>query len=270
MQAKLFQFNDDLRNEISTSFLAMYPDEINLIDEAFTFLTQALAIPPITTTITLNNHHTEAIMQILERWPLSQRFPVIDLSRLVIYFRAGTSSHPEIRDQFYECLFKAAEWGDTWSLPLSKTKQTNILLLLRTMANTFQEGAPINEGTWVNHILENLGNGPYEVFNKPQRVAIATILFNFSCVNARTPVASSVRSLYLTILLGVLRAETSDSEAAYRALVALGNTVHTAKAQNLPLDETQSAEVRQVASALPITFSEDRMNNVSAGIIALL
>ena len=54
--------------------------------------------------------------------------------------------------------------------------------------------------------------------------------------------ASSVRSLYLTILLGVrtsigdqagakfirlqvLRAENTDSEAAYRALVALGNTV---------------------------------------------
>lgn len=78
---------------------------------------------------------------------------------------------------------------------MSKTKQTNIVLLLRILANCFQEGTPINEGTWVTPVLhvpscqrricllilrkifENLGNGPYELFNKPQRVAVATILF---------------------------------------------------------------------------------------------
>jgi phospholipase A-2-activating protein len=270
MQAKLFQFNDDLRNEISTSSLAMYPDEVNLIDEAFTYLTHALAVPPIPQTVALSVNHFEAIIQILDRWPLSQRFPVIDLSRLMICFRAGVSSNPGIRERLFQCLFKASEWDATWSLPLSKTKQTNILLLLRTIANAFQEGAPIDEGTWVNQVFEALGDGPYEAFNKSQRVAIATILFNFSCANARTPVASSVRSLYLTILTGVLRAETTDSEAAYRALVALGNTVHTAKAQNLPLDRTQSTEVRQVASIVPTTFPEDRVKNVSGGIIALL
>jgi phospholipase A-2-activating protein len=189
----------------------MYPDEIILIDEAFKYLTHALAHPPVPPTISLSINHIEAIMQILDRWPLSQRFPgmqilhihrnstyalfpVIDLSRLIICFRAGVSSNPGIRERFFRCLFKASEWDDTWSLPLSKTKQTNILLLLRTIANAFQEGAPIHEGTWVNQVfsrsshrnvcsfilckvIENLGNGPYVAFNKSQRVAIATILF---------------------------------------------------------------------------------------------
>ena len=53
----------------------MYPDEVRLIDEAFTYLTQALAVPPISPTVSLSVNHTEAIMQILDRWPLSQRFP---------------------------------------------------------------------------------------------------------------------------------------------------------------------------------------------------
>jgi phospholipase A-2-activating protein len=53
----------------------MYPDEVNLIDEAFTYLTHALAVPPIPPTVTLTAGHIEAIVSILDRWPLSQRFP---------------------------------------------------------------------------------------------------------------------------------------------------------------------------------------------------
>jgi len=270
MQAKLFQFDDALRNEISTMSLAMYPDEVNLIDEVFAYLNQALAGTPTPQNISLIAH-VDAIIQILDRWPLSQRFPVIDLSRLLIAFRAGVPAPVGTRERLFQCLFKAAEWDGTWSLLLSKTKQTNILLLLRTISNAFQDGSPIAEGTWVNQILEALGNGPYEAFNKLQRVALATILFNFSCANLRTPVSSNVRSLYLTILLGVLKAETSDAEAAYRALVALGNTAHSAKAQNLPLDGTTSAEVRGVAAAVSLRFpNHNHIPDVASGIIRLV
>jgi len=270
MQAKLFQFDDALRNEISTMSLALYPDEVNLIDEVFAYLNQALAGTPTPQNISLIAH-VDAIIQILDRWPLSQRFPVIDLSRVLIAFRAGVPAPAGTRERLFRCLFKAAEWDGTWSLPLSKTKQTNILLLLRTISNAFQEGSPIAEGTWVNQILEALGNGPYEAFNKLQRVALATILFNFSCANLRTPVSSNVRSLYLTILLGVLKAETSDAEAAYRALVALGNTAHSAKAQNLPLDDTTSAEVRGVAAAVSLRFpNHNHIPDVASGIIRLV
>lgn len=55
--------------------LAMYPDEVNLIDEVFKYLNQALAEPPIPPKTPLSPTHLEAIIQILDRWPLSQRFP---------------------------------------------------------------------------------------------------------------------------------------------------------------------------------------------------
>lgn len=68
----------------------MYPDEINLIDEAFTYLTHALAVPPTPSPVALSVSHSEAIMQILERWPLSQRFPgkqMLYILRTNIYLR---------------------------------------------------------------------------------------------------------------------------------------------------------------------------------------
>lgn len=59
----------------STMSLAMYPDEVNLIDDVFTYLNQALSEPPTPPTTSLNPAHLEAIIQVLDRWPLSQRFP---------------------------------------------------------------------------------------------------------------------------------------------------------------------------------------------------
>jgi phospholipase A-2-activating protein len=79
-------------------------------------------------------------------------FLVIDLTRILIAFRVGVSAPAGTRERLFQCLFKAAEWDATWSLPLSKTKQTNILLLLRTISNAFQDGSPIAEGTWVNQV----------------------------------------------------------------------------------------------------------------------
>lgn len=156
----------------STSSLAMYPDENSLIDEIFASMTQAVANPDAPPSTQLTAAHIDALIQILERWPLSQRFPgtpfmltaaiqssvhkvllVIDLCRLVIAFHAGDLASSGKRDEFFKSLFKASEWDGTWSIPLNKTKQTNILLLLRTIANAFQENSPIAEGTWAQEVL---------------------------------------------------------------------------------------------------------------------
>ncbi|KAG6837276.1 hypothetical protein H0H93_012281 [Arthromyces matolae] len=75
MQGKLQQFDEVLRNEISTSTLAMYPEEIGKIDEMFDFLSAATATPPRSPPNSLTASHVETIIGLLERWPSSQRFP---------------------------------------------------------------------------------------------------------------------------------------------------------------------------------------------------
>ena len=88
MQGKLYQFDQALRSEIvrlaswtwdcltfvqSTSALAMYPDEVGHLEEVFTFLAQSTA--GRSPTARLTSAHVETVIQILDRWPASQRFP---------------------------------------------------------------------------------------------------------------------------------------------------------------------------------------------------
>ena len=53
----------------------MYPNEIAVIDEIFLYLSQITASPARQPSKPLTHVHVEAIIQILDRWPSSQRFP---------------------------------------------------------------------------------------------------------------------------------------------------------------------------------------------------
>ncbi|KAJ8700517.1 WD repeat protein Lub1 [Pleurotus ostreatus] len=228
MQNKVQQFDDDLKNEISTSSLAMYPEEATALEEIFSHLTPLLSTPPRRPAAPLSERHVDAIIQILGRWPISQRFPVIDLSRLLTGFCPSVFSAPGLRERFLEALFEASDWSSSWSTPLPKPRETNILLLLRTLANSFQEGTRLDEGTWPTKVFEGLSQAPYTTLNKTHRVVLATILFNVSCLALSAPSDASIRSKHISLILRILETERSDSEAVYRALVALGNMVRAA------------------------------------------
>jgi len=268
MQSKLYQFDEALRNEISAYSLAMYPDEQRAVDQAFSYLTQVVAGKDPTKKVT--STHVEAIIQILNRWPLSQRFPVIDLSRLVTGYCPDAFASPELKERFFEALFRASDWTASWSLPLSKPKETNILLLFRALANVFQEGTTINDGVWVQQVFNALSQAPYLSLTKAQRVALATILFNFSCLILTAAVDPVVRGKHLTLIIQVLQSETNDSEAVYRGLVALGNVVYVAKVQEKPLDEAQTGKVAESIRTLPGIFGDERVQSIVAEITQLL
>ncbi|RDB21127.1 Phospholipase A-2-activating protein [Hypsizygus marmoreus] len=269
MQGKLHQFDEVLQHEISTSSLAMYPEEIGKIDEAFAYLTEVTASPPRHPSASLSAAHVEAVIQILERWPSSQRFPVIDLSRLLTGFCPNAFDAPGLIDRFFEALFKACEWDASWSLPLTKPRETNILLLFRTLANAFHENISVH-GTWIAKVFEALSQPPYTSLNKTQRVALATVLFNASCVTLRSSLPKPVFDQHVALALRILESETADSEAVYRALVGLGNIVYAAKTKTTLLDTPQVREIIQCVRALPTIFKEERVQNITQEITALL
>lgn len=59
----------------------MYPEETKAIDETFLYLSDMTSSPPRPTSDVLTAVHVEAIIQILERWPSSQRFPGMSLAK---------------------------------------------------------------------------------------------------------------------------------------------------------------------------------------------
>lgn len=55
---------------------------------------------------------------------------------------------------FFDALFRAAEFSteNAASHIPSKAKETNVLLVLRTVANVLQEGTKIGDGVWIKEV----------------------------------------------------------------------------------------------------------------------
>lgn len=120
---------------------------------------------------------------------------VLDLCRLVVAHCANTPAISGNREKFFHLLFNASDWSFVVSCgcPMSKSQETNVLLLLRIITNCFQEGTLVDDGRWVlqvkesallsisssplHQILEALSQAPYHFLSKPHRVALVSILF---------------------------------------------------------------------------------------------
>ncbi|KAF5388995.1 hypothetical protein D9757_005125 [Collybiopsis confluens] len=271
MSQKTFEIDGRLRDEISTSTLAMYPEEISAFEEIFAYLAVATdpksqqknVSPPAASSI-------DAIIQILERWPSVALYPVVDLSRLVAVFCPGTIKDPALKSRFLKALCVAGEWPIPWTSPLVKSREVNVTLVLKTMANLFQDGTKI-DGDWVNGMLSALAQVPYETLSKAQRTCLATILFNLSCTQLVSPLDESQRQQFFELAVRLLKTEKADSETAYRALFALGNTLHTMKSGGSSLDPSQRHGIIEAFPSLSQNFgSEARVKDLAGEVSALL
>lgn len=61
----------------------MYPEEATALEEIFSHLTPLLSTPPRRPAAPLSERHVDAIIQILGRWPISQRFPGSSFFKMV-------------------------------------------------------------------------------------------------------------------------------------------------------------------------------------------
>ncbi|KAI0006182.1 WD40-repeat-containing domain protein [Russula compacta] len=264
MQGKLYQFDQALRSEISTSALAMYPDEVGHLEEVFTFLAQSTA--GRSPTAKLTSAHVETVIQILDRWPASQRFPVIDLARLLSGFCVDLIDN----NTFFDALLRASELSVEYGASSSsKAKETNVLLVLRTVANALQEGTKIGDGSWIKKIFEILVNTAYENLTKGQRLALSTLLVNFSCFTLREGVDMGLRAQHIRLIADVLRLERADAEVAYRALVGLGNALYAAREQTASVEEATINALKTTVAELPAQFQDARINGIVSEVLTL-
>ncbi|KAH9952086.1 phospholipase A-2-activating protein [Amylocystis lapponica] len=269
MQAKLRSLNDALRNEISTSALIMYPPEEILIDEIFTRLSAIVAHSSGLPSKFPDSGHLDALIHVLERWPPSAVFPLLDLARLLIGFFPRYYGDNALEEPFWTALLKGAQWNEPWTAPLPKERETGTLFVLRALANSLQEHETLTED-WLARVLRALSQARYTVLTKTPRVALATILLNLSCLFIRMRLSAELWSAVLNYVFSILQIERTDSEAAYRALVALGNIAYAAKEQKRPFNASQRETAVQCLTVLVSALPEDRIRNVAAEIKALL
>ncbi|KAK7040821.1 WD repeat protein Lub1 [Paramarasmius palmivorus] len=255
MRTKVFNFNDVLRNEISTSMSAMYPEEVSAIEGVFLYLGQVVSDPSTATQNTPDASSVEAILQVIERWPRDQRFPVIDLVRLLAGYCPGAFNAPGTKSRFLKVLVTAAEWDTPWTPPVPKARETNSYLMLRALANLYQDGS-VYDKTFLGELLAVLDQPPYETFVLLQRRALATLLFNMSTSYLRTPFDIPQRNQHLALILRALQREKEDSETVYRTVAALGNMLYGMKANKALLSTTQSADIVSTLQSIPPAFKE--------------
>ncbi|KAJ6531599.1 phospholipase A-2-activating protein [Mycena vulgaris] len=268
MRTRLHQYNDDLRNEISTSSLAFDPEQERSIDEAFAYVQRCAASKRPTNP--LGMIHIDSVVHALECWPASLRLPVLDLTRLILAFCPEAVKPSGLKERLFAALFKAANWQTPWVKPASKPAETNVMLVFRALANVTQEGSGAADEPWLGEILKAVSDVPYATLTPSQRKPLATMLLNVSCVTLFTPLDAAGRAVHLSMVFHVLEQEKSDSESVYRALVGLGNVIYASKQQNNPLDGAQAAQVTRCMRELPTRFPEDRVRNLIVEISALL
>ena len=76
----------------------------------------------------------------------------MDLSRLVVAFCPTAYEDQALQTRFFNALFAGAGWSEPWSSPLPKPRETNLLFLFRSLANFFQDGVKIGDGTWTQDV----------------------------------------------------------------------------------------------------------------------
>lgn len=257
MQNKIFQLSDSLGQS------GLNPGEKEALQTIFSFVSQAASSPSATQSNALLSSTVEVVLVLLERWPSANRFPLLDLSRLLFAYSPSTFSDVSFLDRFTSGLFTASD-SDS-----GKAKETNILLLLRAMANALHTGLTAAHNSWLTQVLQQVEKLNYADLNKNQRTAYASVLFNFSCaLVSGLKTNEQAFTYHLSMLLEAISGERVDSEPGYRSLVALGNTVYSKQSQATL--SSQAPIFRSALLSLASTFPEDRVRMVVNEIVGNL
>ncbi|KAG9123458.1 hypothetical protein FRC07_014916, partial [Ceratobasidium sp. 392] len=276
METKFKQLNDGLSGDPNTSSLALTPLEFKLFNRSFALMKSKADAPPIAPADSgaeLSQKDVDIITDVLARWPSLQRFPVVDLIRLLIAYSPVTFESPATSQKLIDALFEASEWKATpWPVPLPKHRETNVLLTLRALSNLFQVSSQwkvTGNGPWVSGLFKTLSEAPYEGLTKTQRVALATIAFNYSVVELVGQLDPLAAPSHVSLVTLILNHEKEDGETGYRALVALGNIIYTTK-QRGSLSDVATAAYKPLLASVAATFREERVASLVQEIKAVM
>jgi phospholipase A-2-activating protein len=160
MEKKIQELNQTVSNADESS--GLQPDETSIFQEIYQMVSTS-------NTGSLTGSHIQAVTSIIDRWPATQVFPglctakiqayiswfdlsVIDLLRLILASNPLAFKSVQDKQGIIRALFKSVQRDQAWVSPLEKSRETNLLLVLRTIANMFQLIAGKVPASWTSDV----------------------------------------------------------------------------------------------------------------------
>ncbi|GAA5926962.1 hypothetical protein JCM10213_005536 [Rhodosporidiobolus nylandii] len=235
LRKKLGDLSTQLSSDPSTSSLALSSSDLSSLDRLITYLLASLASASAPAP---SEGDLSVVDKILSTWPASQRFPALDLARLLALSAPTSGSFPVI--------ISSATNPDE--------SETNAMLALRALANLFQPfvGKATMQAEAQDVVSALRRRGATEALNKNGKVALATVALNFSVLATQKSLDGKAAFDLAELLVELLK--DGDSEVLYRSLTALGNllvTFDTLASFSEPDVQRFKAAAREAAQRVP-------------------
>ncbi|KAI9676456.1 MAG: hypothetical protein M1817_000613 [Caeruleum heppii] len=221
----------------------------------------------------------DLVIKMITSWPPAQRLPGIDLLRLIAGASSALASYNTGRGETIIDVLARSGVFTEWD------RSNHVMLAVRGLGNLFQtdEGRRLVTSAFDQILALSFPSTPTSDdatrSNRNIQIALATLLINFAVLlrSTSSSASSSQRALTLLPLVTNLLSTATDSEAAYRALVALGTILHRGDrntsaggdddTDNLDAEEIQEAardvyDVLAVLRTVETRFGEPRVKGV--------
>ncbi|KAJ3022552.1 hypothetical protein HKX48_005870 [Thoreauomyces humboldtii] len=239
---KVAQLNGELAKSMEHSSLALSTSELKLLEMVIKELETPATFPK-----QLDDPAQDALLKVALDWPDAQRFPGIDILRLVVLYGPLPRVLRSIRNHL---ALPSATTG--------KVAETNAMLSLRLLSNLF--ATPEGLASVWEQRLEILGiikSAEAPASNKNLRMALATVLLNFSTLIAKKQddaLRVDLVAVAIEFLQDSAASEKPDADSELRAIVGLGTLMFG------NADATETSSLLGVAALL----SPKRMQTVPA------
>lgn len=221
-------------NESEDPSVKLSPEEMSMLDS----LTKQLQSSPRSPQ--LEPAQLDVVLKMATEWSPAARLPGLDLLRLCAISPSFAKGRSDIVGQLTA--------ADAFSQ--KDERPNNTMMAIRVLVNMFdsKEGLTVLEGasTQILDLIRPFASST----NKNLSAAIATILINFAVLLSSPAVKSSSEdgARKVASIASVLVEKTSDSETAYRSLVALGTLL--SQGGSLKTAATGSAKVSQLITTV--------------------
>lgn len=233
---KISEFSNTLRSDPNQQSLSLSEDETSRLGAVAKVLKDTSHYH----TSRFSDDDLRLLLKLLNSWPVSMMFPVIDILRMVVLHPDGSAVLKRVNDEndiFTELIRKVT------SSPLAP----NLLTSIRVVVNLFKNS---DYHFWLQkHRVEvfDAFASCYSSPNKNVQVSYSTLVLNYAVLLIEKKDEEG-QAHVLSAALEIAEGETLEADAKYRALVAIGSLMLEGVVKKIAMD-FEVGSIAKVAKA---------------------